>query len=169
LLVEAFVPPPRLFLFGTGHDAVPVAQLARQLGWDVYVCTSQARFSTRERFAMADEIVVATPAELAARIDAAFRAVVIVMHHDPARDRDALGLALSSRARHIVTLGPRPRVTDPRLRVLDLGGTPQQLALALIADAQIALDPRPLPGPPGSTDRPGASRTSQVLATAPAI
>src|SRR5262249_4225438 len=55
LLIEAVLPPPRLFLFGAGHDALPIAQLGRTVGWDVVVCAPQPKFATRERFgAIAD-------------------------------------------------------------------------------------------------------------------
>lgn len=59
VLIEAVRPPPRLFVFGTAHDAVPVVTLARALSWDVAICDSQSRFATRERFAMADQICTA--------------------------------------------------------------------------------------------------------------
>ena len=64
VLLEALLPPPRVFVIGTGHDAVPVAQLAHQLGWEVVVCAREARIATRERFGMVDELLVGSPAEL---------------------------------------------------------------------------------------------------------
>jgi xanthine/CO dehydrogenase XdhC/CoxF family maturation factor len=148
VLIEAVVPPVRLFVFGTGHDAVPIAQLARQVGWEVVICATESKFSRRERFAIADEIMIGTRAEIAARINETDRAVAVVIGHDTARERDDLGMLLGTRARHIAVLGPRQRALkmieelrrsdDARLHGLDQGETPQELALSMIAHAQVA-------------------------------
>jgi xanthine/CO dehydrogenase XdhC/CoxF family maturation factor len=155
VFIEAVLPPPRVFVFGTGHDAVPVVQLARSLGWDVAVCTDQVRVSTRQRFTQADEILVGSPADLAARIDECDRAIAIVMNHNYQLDRDAVGLLLATRAQYIGVLGPRARTArlvaeldqdaadDPRLHApvgLEIGGeTPHEIALAIVAEIQAVL------------------------------
>jgi xanthine/CO dehydrogenase XdhC/CoxF family maturation factor len=155
VFVEAILPPPRLFVLGTGHDAVPVVQLARNLGWDVVVCADQVRVTTRERFHQADEILVGTPAELAARIDECDRAVAVVMNHNYELDREHLGMLIKTGAKYIGVLGPRTRTTrmlneqylvaqdDPRLHApigLELGAeTPHEIALAIVAEVQAVL------------------------------
>jgi xanthine/CO dehydrogenase XdhC/CoxF family maturation factor len=152
--VEAIVPPPRLFVFGTGHDAVPMVQLARLLGWETFVIAPKPRVATRERFVHADEVVTAPPAELAGRIDAADRAVAIVMGHHYALDREHVSLLAGTCARYIGVLGPRARTArilgelglpsdDARIHAplgLDVGAeTPQEIALAAISEIQAAL------------------------------
>lgn len=155
VLVEAIHPPPRLFLFGAGNVAAPIANLARTVGWDAYVCVRRARAATRSRFAPADALVVASAENIRTLIRSADRAVGLVMTHDDQNDKDALALLLRSSARFIGVPGPRPRAArlleeigydidrEPRIRTLyDLGGgaeTPQELALALIAEVQDAL------------------------------
>src|SRR5436189_57224 len=47
--VEVLRPPIRLVVCGAGHDAVPVVQLAAQMGWRVVVVDSRERFLTRDR------------------------------------------------------------------------------------------------------------------------
>lgn len=155
VFVEAILPPPRVFVFGTGHDAVPVVQLARSLGWDVAVCTDAVRMATRERLRTADELLVGSPAELAARVDECDRAVAIVMSHHYERDRNAVAMLLRTRARYIGVLGPRARTArildelgpaaldDSRLHApvgLELGAeTPHEIALAIISEVQAVL------------------------------
>jgi xanthine/CO dehydrogenase XdhC/CoxF family maturation factor len=39
VFIEAMLPPPCVFVFGTGHDAVPLVALVRSRGWEVCVCT----------------------------------------------------------------------------------------------------------------------------------
>jgi xanthine dehydrogenase accessory factor len=152
--VEVILPPPRVFVFGTGHDAVPVARLAKSLGWDVSVIAPEPRETTRQRFDMADEILVGTPGDLAARIDECDRAVALVMSHDRDIDREHLGMLLGTRARYIGVLGPRARTQrllaeigrvaeDTRLHApvgLELGAeTPEEIALSIVAEIQADL------------------------------
>ncbi len=156
VFVEAMVPPPRLFVFGTGPDAVPVIELARALGWEAIACAPHARPSLRQL--PADELVTGPPAELAARVDAASRAVAVVMAHDYELDRAHLDALLATRAHYIGVLGPRARThrmladtgratDDPRLHApigLELGSeTPQEIALAIIAEIQAVLADAP--------------------------
>jgi xanthine dehydrogenase accessory factor len=155
VFIEAVVPPPRLFVFGTGHDAVPVVQLARSLGWDVTVCADEVRVATRQRFSQADEMLVGAASDLAARIDECDRAVAIVMNHHYELDREHLGMLIGSRARYIGVLGPRARTTrmlnelylvaqdDPRLHApvgLQIGAeTPHEIAMAVLTEVQAVL------------------------------
>lgn len=158
VFVEAILPPPRVFVFGCGHDAVPVVAMMKTLGWDVSICAGQTRVSTQQRFSHADEILVGTPEEIGARIDECDRAVAIVMNHNLDTDRQYLAMLLGTRARYIGVLGPRTRTiklmseigATPDLRVhsgvgLDLGAeTPQEFALAMTAEIQSVLAHTPL-------------------------
>jgi xanthine dehydrogenase accessory factor len=154
VLVEVLLPPPRLFVVGAGHDAVPVVTLARAVGWEVVVCEPSARYATRERFIQADEILVADPLELAARVDSSDRALVVVMSHDYERDRACLSALLHTQVVYIGMLGPRRRSarmlselgierSDPRVHApagLALGAeTPQEIALAIVSEMQAVL------------------------------
>ncbi|NLF06083.1 MAG: hypothetical protein GX593_13945 [Actinomycetales bacterium] len=153
-LIEYITPPPRLFLFGTGHDAVPVAQLARQLGWEVIVCPAHTRFSTRERFAMADEVLSDTLREVGARIEASYRPLAVVMNHDAAFDAQVLALLLATRTQHIAALAPRSRALDPRVHVIEHGDAPPETALAILASARAALEPAVAPRDPAPRPSP---------------
>lgn len=181
VLIEAILPPVRLFVFGTGHDAVPMAQLAHQVGWEVVVCAAEAKYSTRHRFAFADEVLIGTPAEMAARIDEADRAVAVVIGHDTVRDQEHLDMLLGTKARHIAVMGPKVRALkmlerlnrqdDARLHGIDHGDTPQEMALALIAQAQsIMALPRLREQTTPHVERPLVpSRPSGIFAVAGAI
>ncbi len=163
--IEAVIPPPRLFVFGTGHDAVPVVQLGKQLGWDVIVDAPEPRHATRERFASTDEVLLGSAPELLARIDASDRALPLVLHHDADRDRAALGLLLPIRVHSVGVLG---RPADARIHApagLELGAeSPQELAIA--AELKGALrQPTALAPREASTERPPVSRASDGFAT----
>jgi xanthine/CO dehydrogenase XdhC/CoxF family maturation factor len=155
VFIEAMLPPPCVFVFGTGHDAVPLVALVRSLGWEVCVCTDAPREIVRQRFPHIDEILTGSPLEIAARVDECDRAVAIVMNHKDESDRRNLGVLVHTRARYIGVLGPRARTQrmlaelghgvsgDMRIRAplgLDIGaGTPQEVALAIVAEVQSVL------------------------------
>ena len=50
VFLDVTVPPPELVLFGAGHDAIPLARLADQLGFKVSVVDPRHAFVTAERF-----------------------------------------------------------------------------------------------------------------------
>jgi xanthine/CO dehydrogenase XdhC/CoxF family maturation factor len=160
--VEAILPPPRIFVFGIGHDAAPIVQLARAIGWDVAVCAHEARHATRTRFPQADEILVGSAADLAARVDECDRAVALVMSHRYELDRDNLGALVGTRVRYIGVPGARGRtekmlgelclgLDDARIHApvgLDLGAqTAHEQALAIIAEVQAVLRRAPAVSP----------------------
>jgi xanthine dehydrogenase accessory factor len=154
-LLEPVLPPPRIFVLGAGYDAIPLVDIARAVGWEVIVCDPLARWATSERFANADEVLLAPLEEVAIRIAASDRAMAVVMDHDYDIDRASLAMLLGSRARYIGVLGPRRRTAqmladygrtlgdDDRVRAplgLDLGAeTPQEIALAIVAEIQCVL------------------------------
>ncbi|WP_394841837.1 XdhC family protein [Pendulispora brunnea] len=145
VLVEPIVPPPRLFLLGSGFDAEPVAAAARQLGWGITVWDPSPSFTSRARF----DDVETDLEKLRTRIDASDRALVVIMGHHVENDRAALRMALASRAEYIGILGPRHRseklgpLEDPRIHApvgLDLGAeTPEEIALAIAAEMLASL------------------------------
>lgn len=159
-LVEAIAPPPRLFVIGSGHDAVPMMTLAQAMGMRVTIADLHASIAFRERFAAADAILIAPPDEVARAIDERQVALVVLMTHDYDRDRAYLGAALGTRAKYIGVLGPERRTarilaelergglraTDDALARLhapaglDVGAeTPREIALAILAEMQAKL------------------------------
>jgi xanthine dehydrogenase accessory factor len=183
VFVEPIVPPARLFVFGTGHDLVPLVELARGLGWDTVVCAPQLRDATRERFHRADALLAGELDELAAHVNASDRAIAVVLSHDDTLDRGCVAMLAQTRARYIGVPGPLGRTqallaavapdvaTDSRVRTPGTcAETPPALALALLADIQATVLERPAAH--GHRDRPGATgerpmpRIAEALAAA---
>jgi len=155
-LVETVLPPPHIFVVGSGHDAVPVALAAKAMGWRVTVVDAHARFATRERFSAVDAIVIG---DLRDAVDRAHRAYAVLMTHDYDRDRAYLDSLLSSRARYIGVLGPERRTSRMLAEIavsrslddaalarihapvgLDVGAeTPREIALAIIGEIQATI------------------------------
>lgn len=163
-LVEPIAPPPHVFVIGSGHDAVPIVTLAHGLGMRVTIADLHTSISLRERFAEADEVLIADAATVAQAIDRRQSALVVLMTHDYDRDRDYLGAVLRTRAKYIGVLGPERRTArllaeleragvrasdDALSRLhapagLDVGAeTPREIALAILSEMQATLTKTP--------------------------
>jgi xanthine/CO dehydrogenase XdhC/CoxF family maturation factor len=108
LFQEVALPPPHLVVFGAGHDAAPVVELARTLGFAVTVVDPRESFLTPERFPGA-ALVCAGADQFDRAVDVPGDAFVVIMNHHLERDRAALRLGLESAARYVGVLGPRSR------------------------------------------------------------
>ena len=129
------------------------------MGWDITVWEPRRREQVAPRFPQA-RLVSGGADELVAAVAATPRALAVVMSHDFELDAAALRVLLPSPVLHIGVLGPRRRAekllatlrqegaelpADPWRRLaapvgLALGAeTPQEIALAIVAEAQAVL------------------------------
>jgi len=132
VFIETIEPPVPLVVFGAGADAVPVARLARELGWFVTVVDHRAAYATTARFPEAHELVVCRPEHVAERVRLDARTVTLVMTHNYEHDRAIIKTLLESPARYVGCRGPKRRTEKllTELRDLDEGFAPtgEQLA-----------------------------------------
>ena len=154
--IERFEPPLRIALFGAGPDAVPVARLAAELGWDVVVLDQRPAFARAERFPDA-RVLHAEVEHAVARAGLDASDFALLMTHHYLHDRVLLAELLRSPVRYIALLGPKQRSEDllaelaaagrrvgdeERARLfgpagLDLGAdSPESIALAIVAEIQ---------------------------------
>lgn len=105
---EVALPPPDLVIFGAGHDAAPVAQLAWTLGFTVTVVDVREAFLAKDRFPGAT-LVSAHFSQFAERVKPRAGAFMLVMNHHVERDQESLRFGLESHAACIGVLGPRSR------------------------------------------------------------
>ncbi len=156
---ERIDPPVRLYIFGAGADAVPLADAAHGLGWDVNVCDHRPAFLTNERFPKCDALI-GLDRDTAPEWNVDGLTAFVLMNHNYERDKTMLPGALKSEAFYIGALGPRRRteqmleeISDKftedelaRLRTpagLDIGGdTPEAIAISIVAEIQSVLKHR---------------------------
>lgn len=162
-LIEVIQPPIQLLVFGAGYDAIPLVQLAKQLGWQVTVIDPRSSYLTPERFPDADERIICSPDDLPDQIKLTPRTVAVLMTHHYLRDQALLRLLLPSPIRYLGLLGPKRRSqqlledlrtegmipTEQQLHRLhapiglDIGAeTPEEIALAITAEIQAVLSDR---------------------------
>ncbi|MEO5858391.1 MAG: XdhC family protein [Pyrinomonadaceae bacterium] len=156
---ERISPPIQLNIFGAGADAVPLADAAHGLGWEVNVCDHRPAFLTEERFPKCDALL-SLDRDIATEWDVDDLTAFVLMNHNYDRDKAMLPGALKSKAFYVGALGPRKRTQqivrelgDPftqdelsRLRApagLDIGGdTPEAIAISIVAEIQSVLKHR---------------------------
>jgi xanthine dehydrogenase accessory factor len=168
LFFEKVPPPTTLAIFGAGDDAQPLARFAHELGWRVTIADPRGAFATAERFPTAARLVVGPATELVARVAPSAEGLAVVMTHHYVHDVPLLRELLPRPLAYLGLLGPKKRADRiladlerenfplspaqrERLRApvgLDIGAnTPEQVALAIVAEIQTVLagrDARPL-------------------------
>jgi xanthine dehydrogenase accessory factor len=167
VLLEVIQPPPHLVIFGAGRDALPLAQFAKALGWQLTLVDCRSLEITRDRFPMADQIVLTRRDEIARQVAIDQNTLAVIMTHNYHDDLAILDLLLTSPARYIGILGSRQRTERllqkllqeaeihlskqhakqcHRLHMpigLDIGAeTPEEIAIAIIAEIQAVLGDR---------------------------
>jgi xanthine/CO dehydrogenase XdhC/CoxF family maturation factor len=152
-----------LVIFGAGADAVPLAEIAKGLGWRVKVVDHRTKFANKERFKNADEILISHPENTAENIEVDENSVAVIMTHNYEHDKNVLKVLLKSDAKYVGKLGPKRRsenmlrefaeegleFTDEQLNKfyspigLDLGAdTPEGIALSIVAEINAVLKGR---------------------------
>jgi xanthine/CO dehydrogenase XdhC/CoxF family maturation factor len=165
VFVETLLPPVPLVIFGAGHDALPVVELARSLGWQTEVVDPQARPASVSRFASADRVTLARPEDVGSRVRLTPRTLTLLMSHNYSHDLKLLKFLLASPARYVGVMGPRKRTErmlselaagedpfrpeEPDLARLyspaglDIGANaPAEIALSIVAEMRAVLEGR---------------------------
>ena len=157
VFIETLLPPVPLVIFGAGHDALPVVELARKLGWQTEVVDPQARPASYSRFAIADRVTLSRPEDVGTHVRITPRTMTLLMSHNYSHDLAMLRFLLDSSARYIGVMGPHKR-TERMLRELaaaegiarlhspaglDIGANgPAEIALSILAEMRAVLDGR---------------------------
>jgi xanthine dehydrogenase accessory factor len=175
-----FVPvPPHLFIFGTGRDALPVAQQAKGLGWKVTVAGKRTTVGAAAQLQqLADAFLTAEEALTLIKDDS----LILVMSHNFLSDLSVLESIARRSIRYIGLLGPKTRrekliaelERNPagwnRQQIdclhapagLDLGAEgPAGIALSIVAEMQAVLTGRPA--------RPLRFRNAPIYATSSSV
>lgn len=163
VFLEFIQPPPNLIIFGAGRDAVPVVQFAKALGWQVTIFDCRAMEATKERFIMADEVILTRREILPQQICVDEHTMAVVMTHNYFDDLEILKLLIPSNIIYLGCLGSKQRTqrlfTDLQQAVgeykpeqlqklyapigLDIGAnTPEAIGLSIIAEIQALLTNR---------------------------
>lgn len=165
VLIETVAPPLPLTIFGAGDDAIPLAQMAKLLGWHVTVIDARPAYATPERFPTADAVHCLRPEELPASQQVVFppESMIMIMTHHFTHDLGLLRVLAPRALRYLGILGPKSRTQRllddlaeegitfaeenlARLHGpagLDIGAeTPEEIAVSIIGEMQSVLAQR---------------------------
>ena len=155
VLLIPIMPPPAILICGAGHDAVPVARLAVEMGWNCTIVDHRPGFARADRFPASCEVLVLQPGELGTHVSLGHIDAVVLMTHHLGHDRSYLSQVVEAAVSYIGLLGPRARrdrlldeigATDVHVHGpagLDIGAEmPESIALAIVAEMHAFLNRR---------------------------
>jgi xanthine/CO dehydrogenase XdhC/CoxF family maturation factor len=161
--VELLQPPVSLIIAGAGNDALPLAEMATVLGWQITVADGRPTHANKQRFSKANKIIAGKPAEVIKQVVIDERTAFVLMTHNYNYDLAMMGLLLQKKCRYIGTLGPKKRlqrmlaelqdqgftITDEQLSAiygptgLDIGAeAAEEIALSVLAEIKAVLEDR---------------------------
>ena len=179
-LIDVFVPPQRVILFGAGEDTRPLTAIAMQAGMEVTVVDWRPELLRPERFPEGTAIRCLRPEDFPGDVSLAGSPAVVLMSHGYEADRTVLEYLLqdASSLGYLGILGPRSRTArlledlgmEERGTAiartpagLDLGAdTPEEIALSIVAEILAVRKQRSgVPLAPPTTELARTDRTPQ--------
>jgi xanthine dehydrogenase accessory factor len=158
VFIEIIQPPTPLIIFGAGRDAIPVVQFAKALGWHVTLVDCRANEATRDRFALADNVILTRREIIDKQIEIDRDTIAVVMTHNYFDDLEILKMLLPSSIKYLGVLGAKQRTQEILGKLhhskeqseklyfpvgLDIGAeTPTAIAVSIIAEIQAVLAQR---------------------------
>ena len=162
-LVEVIHAPAPLVIFGAGYDAIPLARIAKEIGFHVTVADIRPAYAQPSRFPEADAVVVVRPEEIAT-LHLTQRTSAVIMSHNYSTDGAFLKALLPLPLRYLGLMGPKARAMKMLQELrnsgfeagenlahrihnpvgLDIGAeNSEQIALAILAEIQAVISGRP--------------------------
>lgn len=149
-------PVIRLGIFGGGIDAIPLANIAKQLGWHVTLFDERLGYAKQSFFESVDSIIRDKLDDLHNHPVLQQFSAIVLMNHNVTMDAKSLLLSQSSSARYVGMLGPRHRTervfkelntSDSQLSKplhnpigFDIGGElPESIALSMLSEIHAVL------------------------------
>jgi xanthine dehydrogenase accessory factor len=126
LFLETHVPAARLWVFGAGHVAKELAQLAGHVGFHVTVVDERPEWATAERFPSATR-VLRNPATVASELPGGPDCYFCVTTHDHPLDQAVVEALLPKQAAYVGVIGSRRKAERFRQRLLAADFTEAQV------------------------------------------
>jgi xanthine dehydrogenase accessory factor len=153
IFIEPVLPPALLYVFGAGHVAINICQVAGNAGFDVIVADDRTAYATKERFPAAREVHALDFGQAMQQLDPNESSYIVIVTRGHRDDMRILRWALETRARYIGMIGSKRKVIEifktlreeglpahlfDRVHApigLDIGAiTPEEIAVAITAE-----------------------------------
>ena len=126
VFVEPVLPPALLYVFGAGHVAANLCQVAANTGFDVIVSDDRSSYATKERFPAAREVHAMDFDEAMEKLDPDESSYIVIVTRGHRDDMRILRWAVQSRARYVGMIGSKRKVIKI-FKALEEEGLPAQL------------------------------------------
>ncbi len=127
VFIEPIITAPRLYIFGAGHIAVPLAQMAALVGFNITVIDDREGFATAERFPASGKNITGSFASAFGDLVIDQSAFVVIVTHGHKGDEDVLAAALKTPAGYIGMIGSKEKNNAVYSHLLARGYTQQDL------------------------------------------
>ncbi|MFZ0420718.1 MAG: XdhC/CoxI family protein [Candidatus Sulfotelmatobacter sp.] len=153
VFVEPVLPPALLYVFGAGHVAINLCQVAANAGFDLIVTDDRTSYATKERFPSAREVHALEFDEAILKFEPNETSYIVIVTRGHRDDMRILRWAVQTRARYIGMIGSKRKVIEifktlhqegvpahlfDRVHApigLDIGAiTPEEIAVAITAE-----------------------------------
>ncbi len=151
--IEPLESSPHLYLVGAGHVSYHLGRLASTVGFRVHVIDDRDKFSNKDRFPDAIEVVVDNIPEWLKQTDISPHAYAVILTRGHRHDLDALRALATQDLRYLGLIGSKAKVTrlhdvlleegitvehPDRLHApvgLDIGAiSPEEIAVSILAE-----------------------------------
>ncbi|MCB0646361.1 MAG: XdhC family protein [Saprospiraceae bacterium] len=162
--IEYLPPPVSLVIVGAGNDAIPLAEMAEIMGWDVVVVDGRNHLAKQERFTPSCQIVVSKPEQVLDRLRIDHRTAFVLMTHNYKYDLAMLKALSTREVNYVGMLGPKKKFDNmladlndeghvipdrvlSRIHApigLEIGAeTPEEIALSIISEIKAVFGKAP--------------------------
>ena len=153
VFVEPVLPPALLYIFGAGHVAYSLYQVAQIAGFDITVIDDRETYANRERFPTAREVIAEDFEQACGHLQISEASYVVIVTRGHRDDMRVLRWAVNTPARYIGMIGSKRKVItiykelekegiplaqfkDVHAPVgLEIGAiTPEEIAVSIVAE-----------------------------------
>ncbi|HEX3630562.1 MAG TPA: XdhC family protein [Candidatus Dormibacteraeota bacterium] len=124
VFLEPFARPHELYIFGGTHVAIPLAELASDLGFRVTVVDARSKFAETARFPKARQVIHAWPDEVLSTLPMDSSTYIVILTHDPKFDDPTITAALKGKPRYIGAIGSKKTHRERVARLVAAGLNP---------------------------------------------
>jgi len=139
VFVDTVEPDSRLIIVGSGHVALPLAQLAEIVGFGITIVDDDAERTNKQRFPMAKKVITGDFARAVSELDVSSNDFVVIAHGEPEHDYVALKTMIEKRPAYVGLLGSRTKVARLVERLQTQGISEGELTM-LHAPVGVAID-----------------------------
>lgn len=153
-LIEPLAAGEKLYVFGGGHVALPVVQLAAKVGFSVTVIDDRSEFSAADRFPEANQCIQTQPGKYAKEVELTDRDYVVIVTPGHKDDYAVLRGVIKKPSKYMGMIGSKVKrdeiyeklrtndgITEDALNKvhcpigLEIGSeTPEEIAVSIVAE-----------------------------------